>query len=255
MGPVRNVSASLTLWSVVAVLASLVAISPRVHAQDEVERARTEFRTGVGLAQEENWAEAEAAFQRAYALYPDPVIIFNLAGARAQLGRLMDARSSYREFLERATDEHEQYRGPAETELERIATRIGTIEVQVDGLEDGDIVQIDDETVDARGPSEADPGDHVVTVRRGTAEVARDAVTLEPGGVARAELVVVNPERVVLVDNSSDDGVVIGILVAIGVALAGGAVLTAVLLSDQSNDPFVGNVEPGVVTLPLTWAP
>ncbi|MFK7986446.1 MAG: hypothetical protein AB8I08_10470 [Sandaracinaceae bacterium] len=250
----RNVSVSLLLWSVGA-LACLVANAPRAHAQDEVERARAEFRTGVGLAQEENWAEAEAAFQRAYALYPDPVIIFNLAGARAQLGRLVDARASYREFLERATDEHEQYRGPAEAELERIDARIGTIEVSVEGLEDGDIVQIDDETVDARGPTEADPGDHVITVRRGTAEVARDAVTLEPGGVARAELTVVNPERVVMVEGDSDEGLIIGILVAVGVVLAGGAVLTAFLLSDQSTEPFMGNVEPGVVTLPLTWAP
>ncbi|MEM9073491.1 MAG: tetratricopeptide repeat protein [Myxococcota bacterium] len=229
-----------------------VVLSSHVALAQEVEQARAEFRQGVEHARAENWAEAEAAFRRAYARYPDPIIVFNLAAAQAQLGRFRDARDSYREFLERATEEHEGSREAAETELARVSAQIGSIRLEIHGAEDGDVVTVDERVVEPAGLIEADPGMHVVAVQRGSARVARQEVNVSPGETARAELAIVNPERVVVVEQSAGrNRALIGAVVGIVAALAVGAVVLGIVLRPDSEEAFEGNVPPGVLSVPL----
>src|SRR5579859_3851715 len=105
----------------------LLAIATSASAQSASEQslARDQFRAGVAAAHDGRWPDAVDAFQRSLELAPRPMTVMNLAGALAQVGRLVEAAEAYRMFLSEATSgAAARVRGEAEAQLAALEPRI-----------------------------------------------------------------------------------------------------------------------------------
>lgn len=175
-----RILAALTLAAACALASpSRAAPAPPSHEPTaaEVSLAREEFQTGMEAVEGQKWEDARAAFARSYALLPRPLTLLNLAGTQAQTGHLVAASESYRQFLREARSAPASaHRADAERALARVETRLGHVELRVDG-----IAQDDTLTLDGEGLSTAtvgldlpiDPGKHEVLLSRAGAVAAR----------------------------------------------------------------------------------
>ncbi|HUQ03900.1 MAG TPA: tetratricopeptide repeat protein [Kofleriaceae bacterium] len=150
--PQRSTSRRSASLALVVALTALVAVA---HAQPkpdpanpdvlvayklEVEQGTSAFRAGM-------FNDARVSFERAYALYPEPVLLFNIASCYRRANDLENAIGAYRRFLDAAPgDDHRvtlatQTIASLEKEL-AAAEADDDIEVQVsdgsDDPEDGD---------------------------------------------------------------------------------------------------------------------
>jgi tetratricopeptide (TPR) repeat protein len=155
------------------ILACLGAASPS-QAQTAAERslAREQFQEGVAAAREGNWAGALDAFQRSYELLPRPLTLLNLAGAYAQMGQLVEAAEAYRMFLHE-DDVTDRQRRDAEEQLAALEPRIPRVRLRVLGLEEGDVVLLDEYQLSVAALDEAypvNPGEHTATIERAAHE-------------------------------------------------------------------------------------
>ncbi len=256
----------------IALLAlSWLALPALAEAQTAAERslARQQFQDGVAAARESDWERALEAFQRSYELLPRPLTLLNLAGAYAQTGRLVEAAEAYRMF-QHEDGVTERQRADAEAQLQALEPRIPHVRLRIVGLEDGDVVMLDEYQLSSAALDEAypvDPGDHTATIERTGHEPRVVSFTMREG-----------VQQDVLVDLSgwastaSDDGatppssggpidegepastsiaeepafwIILGsIVVAGGVAIGLGVGLSA------TPEPFSGNTSPFVVELP-----
>ena len=159
------------------------------HAQtsapsaSEMALGREQFASGMYHARAERWAEASAAFERAYTLTHRPAILINLATAQAQTGRPVEAAESLRQFLR---DDHEvgERRTAAEAALAELLPEIPHATLTVAGLAVGDELRLDEGSLSRAvlgSPLPIDPGPHVVTVVRGGATLVRSTFVIEAG--------------------------------------------------------------------------
>ena len=155
--------------------AALVIVAAPVSAQQptasEVVMAREQFRLGAEAARAGRWDAALQAFERSYALVPNPITQLNLAGAQVQTGHLIAGTENYRRFLREATSgPAASHRGEAEQALGQAEARIAHLHIAIEGLVPGDVVLLDGEHVPAAALGAdlpVDPGAHVVSVSRG----------------------------------------------------------------------------------------
>jgi len=262
-------TAFIMLWA----LATWMGQPAPAQAQTAAERslARQQFQDGVAAARESDWERALEAFQRSYELLPRPLTLLNLAGAYAQAGRLVEAAEAYRMF-QHEDDVTDRQRQDAEDQLHEIEPRIPHVRLQILGLEDGDVVTLDEYQLSSAALDEAypvDPGEHSATIERnGHAPrvipfTAREGVEQEVLIDVRAEnWVALGPDEPPppLGGDPIDEGepvastsiaedpvfwIVLGsILVAGGVAVGLGVGLTA------TPETFRGNTSPFRVELP-----
>lgn len=254
-------------------LLGMTAWSAPAHAQTAAERslARQQFQDGVAAARESDWERALEAFQRSYELLPRPLTLLNLAGAYAQTGRLVEAAEAYRMFQheEGVTD---RQRRDAEDQLHEIEPRIPHVRLRILGIEEGDVVMLDEYQLSSAALDEAypvDPGEHSATIER-TGHEPRVVPFTAREGVQQDVLIDVRAENWAALTEDAppppggggpiDDGepppstsiaeepafwIVLGsILVAGGVAVGLGVGLTA------TPEPFSGNTSPFRVELP-----
>jgi len=134
-------------------------------ASAPTERARQLFERGLASLAEERWDEARVLFEEAWSLSPRPSILVNLGTAQRQCGRLVEARASYRTFLERfATHE---LAARTRTSLAEVDALIPHITIHVEGLRPGDEVFLDDVAVTTLAESfAANPGLRQVSLWR-----------------------------------------------------------------------------------------
>jgi len=131
--------------------------APQTDAGAPTDRARQLFERGLASLAEQRWDEARALFEEAWALSPRPSILVNLGTAQRQSGRLVEARASYRTFLERFAG-HE-LAAPTRTSLAEVDALIPHLTIHVEGLRAGDEVFLDDERVATLAQSfAANPG-------------------------------------------------------------------------------------------------
>jgi hypothetical protein len=224
----------------------------------EVAAARALFYEGVEASRREEWSVAEERFARAYEIVRQPQTLINLAGARAHLGRLIEASETYREFLRLASgEERAQWSAEVEAALATIERRLATLVIEIEALEPADRLALDGEPLSRAVLGAAvpvDPGAHHVAVVRDGAEIAGRDVTVAEG--ARATIAIELPrqqrsaappvaaevapaEEQTSFWSSAWPWVIAGGLVAI----AAGVVI---VLVTTAPDPFRGNVPPGV---------
>lgn len=171
----------------VLVVALLLAPATLARAQSASEQAlaRDQFREGVRAAREQRWPDAVDAFQRSLELSPRPMTIMNLAGALAQVGRLVEAAEAYRMFLSEAqTGAAARVRPEAESQLATLEARIPHVRLQIHGRLDSDTVTLDEYQLSAAAvgsPLPVDPGSHTLTIARDGLEPRAVTFTAEEG--------------------------------------------------------------------------
>lgn len=264
----------------IAALAISIAIAIPALGAPQIARAqgsesaaaRQTFQDGVRAAREERWADAVDMFQQSYELAPRPVTMMNLAGALAQIGRLVEAAEAYRSFLSVArTGTAARLRPEAEAQLRSLEGRIPRVRMRVLGLEEGDVVRLDEYEVSPAAldlPLPIDPGHHAITIERRGQErsipfVSAEGVASEIVLDARAEawgtdplLPTVDPDAL-RTDGRAGGGGSTSIVeepafwIVIGaVVLAGAAVGIGVGISSQQAGPlYVGNLAPAGIGL------
>src|SRR4051794_12238516 len=93
------------------IVAAALALTTSAFAQpadsaaaNKVPVARRMYEEGVDAVNKGRWSVAHDRFKASYDLAPRVLTLFNLAGAQAQTGRLVEAAESYRRFLRETTD-------------------------------------------------------------------------------------------------------------------------------------------------------
>jgi hypothetical protein len=269
---------------VAALVVGLLFASPLAAQQqpsaNEIATARELFRNGVAHAEGSRWPEALDAFQRAYALWPQPTVLFNLAGAQERTGHLVAASESYRRFLREATSgTAAQFRDEAETGLARVEPKIGRIRVLARDMEIDDQLVIDGAVVSRAligTDMPIDPGAHVIAVRRGRTDLVHADVTIAEGEHRAEPIELVVPPRPALPPSNGtgtigttpgdgpDEPVDLSdrhpvesssIFVSpwfwvITAAVIAGVVTSIVVLQPGEGPPYRGNFGPGHIEVP-----
>ncbi len=162
----------------------LVLASSGAHAQSteptEADRASAlaHLQSGISAAQAGDWEAARAEFTEAYGFVPSTRVLMNLAGAQRHTGQLVEARVSYQRWLREATDRDAQFRPTIEQELASLEREIPQVVVTLHGAIPGDTVELDGAAITTGEAHPANPGDHVVVVRRGETELHSEPFTL-----------------------------------------------------------------------------
>lgn len=181
----------------IAALALAVAIllggGARAEAQTSEERAATQrlFAEGVEASRAGRWEQARAAFERAFAIVPNPTILVNLAAARRQTGHLAQAYDDYQAVLRdrQATVAHREVATSALAELELLVPRI---RVSLDGWRAGDRFELDGEVIEDFDSSSAlrvDDGRHEVAILRGDERLGVTSFVAEVGAETMVRIV------------------------------------------------------------------
>jgi len=164
------------------------------HAQSASEQAlaRDQFREGVAASRDQRWNDAVDAFQRSLELAPRAMTMMNLAGALAQVGRLVEASEAYRMFLSEAqSGAAARVRGEAESQLQALESRIPHVRLQITNRLDSDTVTLDEYQLSAAAIGSAlpvDPGDHTLTIARDGVEPRSITFTAQEGVVSDVQL-------------------------------------------------------------------
>jgi len=172
-------------------LASVVALSSAADPTDEATaEASALFDQGVSLFENEDWAGALTAFERAHELVPHYAVLFNIGVCRKMLHRYPEAVVALQAYLREGGDRISDARR-AETEglLGQILPLVGTVAVTVDV--DGAEVLVDGRS---RGlaplstPVALSPGEHVVSARADGFPAAESRVRLVGGETQTVDL-------------------------------------------------------------------
>jgi hypothetical protein len=177
----------MTRWLALTLAMAMAMPAALAHAQSASEQslARDQFREGVAAARAERWPDAVEAFQRSLELAPRAMTMMNLAGALAQVGRLVEAAEAYRMFLSEAqSGAAARVRGEAEAQLATLEARIPHVRLQIHGRLDSDTVTLDEYQLMAAAidaPLPVDPGEHTLTIARDGMEPRAVTFTAQEG--------------------------------------------------------------------------
>lgn len=178
----RGAARRLSLLAIGALWVSLTPCAGSAQVRDR--EARALFEQGVAAARESRWEEARELFVQADARLAHPNIRINLAAALVQTGRLRAAIAMYELVLEEHARQVRERAAELRTALDGVRSRLATLEVRLDGAADGDALEVDSEAVTIEGGRAlvpADPGRHVIEVRRGAESVERREVEVGEG--------------------------------------------------------------------------
>jgi hypothetical protein len=241
---------SLPAWSLAFALAVLVISPAPAEAQNTISRkeaARIAGEEGLKLFTSGKWQEALEMFRRAESEFHAVTLVLYMAHCQRMRGKLVDARSLYRQVASEAIGPHAPTQfltaqNQARTELERLRSRIPGLVLTLKGAPadrvrvtlDGALVPVSD-----KASLDFDPGEHALVATMEHAAPIHRTITLVEGTTARVELAFAvesegSPGASVPPSRSS----VAPALIAFGVGALGlgaGAVTGAVAL-DQASE-------------------
>lgn len=155
---------------------------------------------GVSELQAGDYLKALDLFQRAYALFPSPKILFNLGQVFRELGRIVDALDAYERFLrESAKGTESSLLDLARDQVVALKGKVATILVPVE--EPGAAIFVDGKEVGITPmdvPYRVMPGTHAIEVRKGGFISATANVTLLAGQRLVRPMVLRKPSKVVV---------------------------------------------------------
>lgn len=97
----------LRAWVGLCALSGLLTVSSAARADARAD-ARAHFRKGMDLVALKRFEEAVLELKAAYDLMPHPNLLFNLARAYGEAGKLDEARANYRRYLETGPADREE---------------------------------------------------------------------------------------------------------------------------------------------------
>ena len=244
----RSVGLLFVLGSLVTTaLASPPHASAQADEEARNEAARQLFQSGLEQGQAGRWADAEERFSRALELRWAGPIAYNLAHARVELGRLVDALDILDEILASNGEIDAEVRAASVQLRDGLLSKVARITVQMDGATDGVEITIDGRTVQAGQPIVVDPGRHRVLARLEGSVVGRaspelgegESTTVVLSGLAASAVA----DEYQPVDENADDGgmsagAVVGVTLTV-VALVAAAIVIAVLAPFGGEGPNV----------------
>ena len=192
--PARVVGAYRFLVLSAALGAGAAASAPGsafAQTQEELERARQQFRQGLSLEAAGDWASALAKFVEVGKVKLTPQVRFHSARCNEQLGRLNEALGEYRlaEYEAgqqglREAAEITQARQALESRVPKLVIRRGdgaeAARIELDGVEIGE-AQIGQ-------PIAVDPGPHTVVAKLGGDRQVEQAATVKESETAEVVL-------------------------------------------------------------------
>lgn len=223
-----------------------------------LERARQLFEQGLASLARERWDEARILFEEAWQLSPRPSILVNLGTAQRQSGLLVEARDSYRLFLERFPTHElaEQTRAS----LANVEELMPELTIHVEGRQEGDEVFLDEQPAPALDRAFAtNPGLRSVSLWRGGRALQTVRVRVELEGEeevflraidTHADTVVVGEQPAVTPPHGDDTPLIVGLVIG-GVLIVAGGVTTGVLVGMESGgarQPTLPTIASGVIT-------
>jgi hypothetical protein len=127
--------------TLVCLAVALVAAAP-ARAEDARAAAHEHFDRGMAASNDQRFAEAVTEFERAYALWPDYRVLYNIGKVRATLGRSAESVAAFEGYLEKGgaelSDERKQeVRDAMAAQL----AHVGALDVRVSA--DGAEVRVD----------------------------------------------------------------------------------------------------------------
>jgi tetratricopeptide (TPR) repeat protein len=138
---------------------------------------------GVGELRRGDYLGALKLFQRAYAVYASPKILFNLAQTYRELGRKVAALDAYERFLrDTPANTRKKLVRLARRRVQKLKSQLGTLRVAVSLP--GAAILIDGQEVGLSPmdvPKRLLPGRHLVVVRREGYRTATATVTVRAG--------------------------------------------------------------------------
>ena len=156
--------------------------------------ALTEFQRGIAALEDERYADALAAFERSYRARRVASVALNLGVTNRALGRLIEARMRFREFLALASpQQHAQHDVEVAGYLTAIERQIAR--VRVSGVDLADTVLHVNQRrarLDGLGEVEVDPGEHRLAIEPDGYVALQRTVRVEAGETAE---VAVSPSR------------------------------------------------------------
>jgi hypothetical protein len=160
---------------------------PREQLQKEADR---HFKSGVALYKDAKYAEALAEFERAYAIAPHPLVLYNIAGCHRELLHYAQAVTYYRRFLSDGAGKVPAARlSTAQTELDALLTLVGRVTVTITPATDGVTLAVDDKPLDRSAmPLILAPGEHRLVARAPGRRDAEQAVQVAAGEALTVEL-------------------------------------------------------------------
>lgn len=233
-------------FAAAALLAVLLAGGGAAAADGAREQSRAEFRRGVDLAKQGDFAHARAAFESAYGLYPHPSILLNLGIARLRTGDHVGAEQDLARFLADDGGAPADEIASARSALAEARAHLGTVRIKVLPL--GARAKIDDRPV-ALTPGDfatirVAAGHHELVVEADGHEADRASFDVDPGKTVSLDrkLASSSPAGGAPVEPGSDDtNRVIGLSVAGGALVFAGVGaycgLRARSLADDYNTP------------------
>ena len=144
---------------------SLLLVSGAVEAEDAKERAAKLSRSAVELGRSGEYAAALSLFEQAYALTPEPVLLYNIGRVAEKLGDWKKAAGALRAFL--AVEKDAEKRAKAEETLVAVSAHLPAY-VMVSCAVPGAEIVLDGRLAGhapLQGPLEVPPGRHLITVQ------------------------------------------------------------------------------------------
>jgi hypothetical protein len=212
----------MRLTACAVAVASLMLVSSGASAQDEVERARDEFRKGAELAKDAQWGAALAAFERSAKLRPHPWTTFNLGICERALGQYVRAKKTFaRALAERRPDADlpEATVGDAQRFMAEIERLVGALDVTIEPADAA--LTIDGQALEHAGKEihvELDPGAHVFLLTREGFSTAAHGETVRPGEKRAVHLAIARLPATIIVSADQPQAVVAIDRLDVGVA-------------------------------------
>jgi len=184
--------------SLVVTIALACSFGGAAFAQDDATRARAAFQRGVAAYKEGKFDEALAAFNEANRIKPNPVVLYNIGQAEAELGKSASAVNHFEQYLAGAKNIPGERRVEVKKEITRLSAKVAKLVVEspVAGAKvvvDGNVVG----TTPLDKTLIIDPGAHrVVVSRAGYDDFALD-ITAPLGETYRLSAKLVKPKTAV----------------------------------------------------------
>ncbi|HEY1696610.1 MAG TPA: PEGA domain-containing protein [Polyangiaceae bacterium] len=120
----------------------LLLLASRTARADDPRQASKHFQRGVALYGEADYRSALVEFKRAYALAPNPAVLYNVGETQYQLQDYAGALTTFEHFLAEAST-GDAHRGEIESSLEVLRSRVGHLSVTT--VPPGADVAVDDQ--------------------------------------------------------------------------------------------------------------